>query len=186
MKRFVLAGLIAIICIAQASAADTVRIKATKKTADKRKSEQQRLPRGATTQTTTKDIYYEFEITSVNAVDEEIVVEYLLALETAKGQVLDGPRERLTGKLPRAGSVKVETKTLELRGRKIGGSTIEDKLYGYGVRVKNMKGEVLGEKMYPSKMKEYLDGEVEEKSPDEPRNPGMTSLPLRRQQPVRR
>ena len=161
MKPFHLLSLVMALAVIQPAAAlDKVRISATKKTLDKRESENQKLPHGSTS-LTEKQVIYAFSLQRMTPdVPDLPTVSWVLMKERMDGRLVEAARGESVVNLPLGRAVSVESAPVQLDerewvGRKHAG-TASSELAGYGLRVLNSKGEVVAERYEPADMQRAI------------------------------
>jgi hypothetical protein len=142
--------------IAHAATPQLFTIKATKKTGDTRKNVQQ-IGNIRRLTNTEKDIFYQLEISTVSpAAPTNFVVTWAVLVENEKGRLHAGCLGGTTTNFARgARTVEVETDSVELdehtQQRKNQNFSRGSDIYGYGIRITDMTGKLLAEKIEPSK-----------------------------------
>lgn len=151
---------VALAAIQPAAALDKVRISATKKTLDKRESDNQKLPHGSTS-LTEKQVIYSFSLQRMTPdVPETPTVSWIVMKERMDGRLVEAARGEAVVSLPLGRAVTTESSPVQLDerewvGRKHAGSASSE-LAGYGLRVLNSKGEVVAERYEPADMQRAI------------------------------
>lgn len=133
-----------------------ITIKATKKTGDSRKSVEQigNLRRRTDTE---KELYYQLEIAALSQnVPTNIAVTWAVLIESEKGRLrlgcLGGTETNFT-RTVRTLQVQTDSFELEEHTQQRARQNISrgSEIYGYGIRVTDLTGKILAEKVEPSK-----------------------------------
>ena len=160
--------------------AEAITITATKKTADQRKGQAQALPRGST-RVTSKDVFYRFDLQrTIPGGDTETTVEWAVMVEGAGGQFFPGTTGKQKTALPFGQKVTVDSGLVTLMGREWQTrqkGSISDSVAGYGIRITNEKGALVGEKYYPTTMKQQIHWDTIADQRDNPVNDLMPKGP---------
>ncbi len=147
-------------------ALDGYEIKASKKTESKRESKT-RHRAGRDIRSVQKDVYYEIAVRRISPnVPEKITVEWGVMLERSSGKLILAESGKAEMQIPFGKTVKVETGTVLLKGHEFtgvrGSGSNEDDIAGYGICLRNSKGEELAEKYSSKSIKKPLQDAVEE------------------------
>ena len=149
--------------IAFAASADAERIKISvnRKTADRRSSEQQGR-HGTSVSSSTKEIYYRIDLTRQSSeAPESVLVQWAVLLEAPGGALFPGTLGNKKVILPINREISVQTDSFSLRkhevsGRHSMGNSIEQNVYGYGVRILSENGQLIEEKYTSSSVKQEM------------------------------
>jgi len=154
MKQAALLLCCCLVGITTTRAADLVRIKAVKKTADTRTSAAQRLPTGQS-QAKIKDQYYEISLQALSTdVPNDVFAEWIVLVEKWGGGLTVRSSGREAVDLVFGRPVGLETTSFRLRSREWTSGprpgTLAESIAGFGIRVVTTAGDVIAEKYSPS------------------------------------
>ncbi len=140
----------------QAAGPQSLRIKATKKTADTRSNTAVAARR--TVEHSSKDLFYEIELArNVPNAPDQVTVEWAVVTLGMGGRPLLGTGGEKAVTIPKDRPAVVETDDFSLETKEVNvnrvrqdiNSTSKEKLIGYGVRVLDDKGAVIAETIQP-------------------------------------
>jgi hypothetical protein len=164
-----LSRILAVVLVSAVSSAQAVTfsVQARKDTVTRRSSDSQKLPRGST-QLNVQNLRYLFTVkrTSLQAPDE-VTVAWMVLIEHPDGSLAVGTQGHETYDPQKERSHEVATDAFELKerewdrrgGRKSG--SLSSSVFGYGVRIHDGDGNVLGEKFSSSKVKPEIEKRLE-------------------------
>jgi hypothetical protein len=173
MKRtwLVTIGLAAAIVLpAWAADALKVKISAAKKTVRALTTGQQNI--GASrTSLETKDIVYEFQFTSmVPSPPPGLYAEWIVMVEEMNGRLSPGASGRSDLALQFARPYSITTDPIQLQERewrhRWNSGEIEQKIFGYGIRIKNADDQILTEDYSSDKARKAIDWELVDRERD--------------------
>jgi len=143
-----------------ATAGDSVRISATKKTARKQTGDTVKIPYGQG-HATDKSIYYEFTLKAVTPnVASPLTVEWAVLLERPDGKIDKAASGSKEVALKFGQTVTVESDPVSLRSIEWthggGKGKVADDVYGYVVLLKDPQGIIVAEEFQPASAKKDL------------------------------
>ena len=161
MKRYAWIFAVLLGTVMVGSAADSIRITATKKLDNRRQSSAQRLPGGATS-LTQKEYLYHFDIQSLSTlVPSNAVAEWIVYMEDWTGRIRPMVHDKQDIELRFGTPVAVETDTVHLNERdwshRGGSGKLEDKVAGYAIRIMDKDGNLLTERSEPASIRKEVD-----------------------------
>ncbi len=170
--KFKFAVLFLFVASLSATAADMLRIKATKRLDNQRSSGNQQAF-GGRTSLTQKEYYYRFDVQSVSPqVGNPINLEWAVMYEDWEGHIRPGTHGTCSTNVTMTKAVTVETDTVHLNQRNWQGpagrtSKIEDKVLGYGLRVTDSNGNTIAEEYDPVSLKKEIDWKTIDAQPNQ-------------------
>lgn len=165
---------IALLLIASftASAADQLRIKASKQLDSRRNSGSQDVGFGRTS-LTQKEYFYRFEVQALSPkLANPLKFEWAVMYEDWEGRIRPGTHGTAETNVTMTKTAIVESETVQLNQRNWQGAggragKIEDKIVGYGVRVTDSNGNQIAEQFEPSSLKKEIDWKTIDEKPNE-------------------
>ena len=181
MKHFIAALLVFVPLVAPGATASKFSITAKKDTVSSRKSDTQQVP-GGSTRLNVSDVRYVFTVRKAAIqTPADIRAEWMVLVEDKSGRLRVGTRGRKDLDFSTAREVKVETETVRLTEREWRGKfkqdSVDDSIYGYGIRILDAGDSVVGEKYTSSKVQKEI--EQQEKKLNERKGPTEGGAPAK-------
>lgn len=152
-------GLLVFIAAAGVCGED-IKIKATKKTADRDTGDSVALPSGES-RYLREEVYYKFEITRMSpSIPSVVSLEYMLFRQEPDGKIERAVSKKDTVSLTLGMPVTLETDKVLLKGREWTGrrsGEFTQELAGYGIILRDRNGETVYEVFEPSSIEKLVD-----------------------------